>query len=220
MKAWKSDLFQAFFFVCMSKKTMAVGMNQFLIVGLGNPGEEYRRTRHNVGFSVVEELVMRWSGGGFKNKWQAEFVSLKLGNCTLHLVKPQSFMNRSGKPVATFCNFFKLTAEQLLVIHDDLDMNPGRIKLVKGGGAGGHNGIKSIAESIGSREFNRLKLGIGRPGKGGIHKGFPVEKYVLSNFDQVDLETFSSRYDAIEDGVRLLVEGETGRAMTLLNSLK
>jgi PTH1 family peptidyl-tRNA hydrolase len=129
-------------------------------------------------------------------------------------------MNRSGKAVVQFYRFYKVNPDQLLVVHDDLDMAPGRVKLVKGGGAGGHNGIKSLVESLGTKEFYRLKIGIGRPGNGAVHAGFPVDKYVLSNVTHEDFNILQSRYNSIEDGILAFLQGNPAKAMNLLNSLK
>lgn len=192
----------------------------FLIVGLGNPGEEYCSTRHNVGFHVIDKLAMRWNASLSQEKWQAQYTSLSIEKRKVHLIKPLTFMNRSGRSVCQFYRFFKLSPDQLLVVHDDLDMAPGRIKLVKGGGNGGHNGIKSLVDSLGVRDFYRLKIGIGRPGKGDVHADFPVEKYVLSNLSSEEREALRTRYDGLFDGVLLLLRGELGKAMTLLNAMK
>ena len=192
----------------------------FIIVGLGNPGDQYCSTRHNAGFFIVDELARRWNTTISHEKWHAEYVSLLVDRVKVYLVKPVTFMNRSGTAVAHFFRFYKVYPDQLLVVHDDLDMAPGRIKLVKGGGAGGHNGIKSLVETLGTKEFYRLKIGIGRPGTGTIHAGFPVEKYVLSNFTDEDFNILQSRYDSVEDGIRIFLQGDPARAMNLLNSLK
>lgn len=192
----------------------------FIIVGLGNPGEQYRSTRHNVGFIVLDELARRWNSSITHAKWHAHYVSLTVDGQKVHLVKPETFMNRSGQAVSNFYRFFKVKPDRLMVIHDDLDMNSGRIKLVKGGGAGGHNGIKSLVEILGTKDFYRLKIGIGRPGNGAVHASFPVDKYVLSNFTEEDVNILQSRYDSFEDGIRIFLEGNPSKAMTLLNSLK
>jgi len=191
-----------------------------LIVGLGNPGEQYCSNRHNIGFLIVDELAERWNVSIAKEKWHANYTSLSHSGRKLHVLKPMTFMNLSGKAVVQHYRFFKMEPTQLLVIHDDLDMASGRIKLVKGGGAGGHNGIKSIVDTLGTKDFFRLKIGIGRPGKGDVHQDFPVEKYVLSNLSDVEMDIFKSRFDDLEKGLGLFVQGESGRAMTLLNSLK
>lgn len=191
-----------------------------LIVGLGNPGAQYLATRHNVGFFVIDELARRWKSPLMQEKWQAEYGSLSVDGGKIHLVKPLTFMNRSGKAVSQFYRFYKITPDQLLVIHDDLDMAPGRIKLVKGGGAGGHNGIKSLVETLGTPAFYRLKIGIGRPGNGAVHSDFPVDKYVLGNFSDEELTLLQSRYDNLTEGIQLFLHGYPAKAMNLLNSLK
>ena len=192
----------------------------FIVAGLGNPGDQYRSTRHNVGFFIVDELARRWHSATFLEKWQAQYVSLSVDEQKVHLIKPVTFMNRSGKAVVYFYRFYNVNPDQLLVVHDDLDMAPGRIKLVKGGGAGGHNGIKSLVETLGTKEFYRLKIGIGRPGNGVVHADFPVDKYVLGNVTEEDFNILQSRYDSIEDGIRTFLQGNPARAMNLLNSLK
>ncbi len=193
---------------------------QYLIVGLGNPGQQYAANRHNIGFIIVDELARCWNSIPFQAKGQAEYVSLSVGGEKIHLVKPLTYMNLSGKAVDQFFRFFKLTADQLLVIHDDLDMAPGRIKLVQGGGTGGHNGIKSLVETLGTKEFYRLKVGIGRPGNGLVHPDFPVDKYVLSNFTKEEAALLQSRFSPIENGLRYFLQGNPVKAINLLNSLK
>lgn len=200
--------------------SMAMEANDCLIVGLGNPGEQYRSTRHNIGFMVVDQLMKKWGGDAFQEKWQALHASAFFRGKKLHIIKPLTFMNRSGKAVVQYYRFFKIFPDQLLIVHDDLDMTPGRIKLVKGGGAGGHNGIKSIVETLGTPDFYRLKIGIGRPGKGGIHPDFPVENYVLSNFDELEMKIVEARFLSLQQGVELFLQGETAKALGLLNSLK
>ncbi|MCP4340373.1 MAG: aminoacyl-tRNA hydrolase [Desulfobulbaceae bacterium] len=200
--------------------TLSMEKKDFIIVGLGNPGEQYRSTRHNAGFFVVDELARRWGSNISQGKWDARYVSLSVDHQKVHLVKPETFMNRSGKAVLPFFRFYKVDPDQLMVVHDDLDMAPGRIKLVKGGGAGGHNGIRSLVETLGTKEFYRLKIGIGRPGNGAVHAEFPVDKYVLSNFSDEDLNILQSRYNSLEDGIRDFLQGNSSKAMTLLNSLK
>ncbi len=194
--------------------------SDYVIVGLGNPGEQYCSTRHNIGFFVLDELAKRWSSPIICEKWHARYVSLTIGGNKVHLVKPDTYMNLSGKAVVHFFRFFKVKPDQLLVIHDDLDMAPGRVKLVKGGGAGGHNGIKSLVEALGVKDFYRLKIGIGRPGTGTVHPSFPIEKYVLSDITADDFAILQSRYDDLEDGIRLFLKGDPAKAMNLLNSLK
>lgn len=191
-----------------------------LIVGLGNPGEQYKNNRHNIGFLVIDEMATRWKTSVSKEKWSSLYGSLSLSGRKTHLLKPMTYMNVSGKAVLQCCNFFKVSQAQLLVVHDDLDMAPGRIKLVRGGGAGGHNGIKSIVGVMGTKDFFRLKIGIGRPGQGEVHKDFPVEKYVLSDLCEAELELMGGRFENLEKGLRFFAEGNPAKAMNLLNSLK
>jgi PTH1 family peptidyl-tRNA hydrolase len=199
---------------------MNPGKKELLIVGLGNPGKEYAATRHNVGFLAADELARCWGFGRFQSKWQAEVVSNVVESCRIHLIKPQTYMNRSGFAVSQFFRFYKAGPERMLVVHDDLDMHVGRIKLVRGGGDGGHNGIKSICEHLGTKDFFRLKVGIGRPGRGGVHEDFPVEKYVLSNFARDELDLLDERFVQVERGLRLFITDGFAKAMNIINGLK
>jgi len=192
-----------------------------LIVGLGNPGAEYEDTKHNVGFLVLDTLYNYFDrNSNFKDKWNGLYGSTTYNQDKVHFLKPLTYMNRSGQSVAGAYTFFKIGPDRLVVVHDDLDMPPGRVKLVKGGGHGGHNGIKSIVSSIGTNDFYRLKIGIGRPGQGDIHKDFPVEKYVLSSFSSDELSLLRERCEQIVDGIKYLLDGDIGRAKGALNSLK
>jgi len=192
----------------------------FLIVGLGNPGDQYAKSRHNIGFLIIDQLAKVWDGTLALEKWDGLYASFSFPQAKVFLVKPQTFMNRSGRSVSQYLRFFKIASTRLLVIHDDLDMDVGRIKLVLGGGAGGHNGIKSITDAIGIKEYYRLKIGIGRPGKGGVHSQYPVEKYVLSSIDENEHEVLQSRYKAIVGGIESFLEDGPDKAMNLLNCLK
>jgi PTH1 family peptidyl-tRNA hydrolase len=197
-----------------------MGSNEYLIAGLGNPGSEYQATRHNIGFIFLEELERYWNFFGEKEKWKSLYLTGNVDGCKIHLIRPMTFMNRSGDSVVQFYNFFKLHPERLLVIHDDLDTAPRRIPRDKGGGDGGHNGIRSIATRLGENGFYRLKIGIGRPGNGDIHPDFPVEKYVLSSFTANERELLEKRFSDLERGIRFFLSGDSQKAMGLLNSLK
>lgn len=199
---------------------LPMAIKPFIIVGLGNKGSRYDDTRHNVGFAVVDELAQRWQVQIDREKWHALSSRVQLFGRTVLFLKPMTFMNLSGKGVVEFAHFFKVDPDQILVIHDDLDMTPGRIKLVKGGGDGGHKGIKSLVQNLGSRDFYRLKVGIGRPGQGDVHRDFPVEKYVLAPLGDDERQVLDSRYDTIEEGVHLFLGDDPAKAMSILNSLK
>ncbi len=194
--------------------------NMFLVVGLGNPGSEYADTRHNAGFIVIDELARRFGVSVDHEKWQAYSAQLTLWGGKICLLKPSTFMNLSGRAVARYVDFYKVRSEQILVVHDDLDMTLGRVKLVAGGGAGGHNGIRSLVEYLGTKDFLRLKLGIGRPGRLSLYSGMPVEKYVLAPFSPDERMLLEQRMDNIEKGLEYLVCDGIAKAMNLLNTIK
>ena len=193
----------------------------FLFVGLGNPGEKYSGTRHNVGFDVIDAMAAGYADGdSFVQKWDALAMKVSLWGATIHLVKPQTYMNLSGRAVARYLDFYKVPLDSMVVIHDDLDMRTGRLKLVSGGGTGGHHGIRSIVESIGDNKFYRLKIGIGRPGSGSGLVQIPVEKYVLTSFCPEEATLITERMTDILTGLRKFVEDTPLQSMNYLNSFK
>jgi len=149
-------------------------------VGLGNPGQQYLMTRHNIGFMVIDAVARSYNFPSFSKKFKSEYSEHKINNMPVGLLKPQTFMNLSGQAVQQIMAFYKLKPEQLIVIHDDLDLIPGQVKVKFGGGAGGHNGLKSIDQCIGNAYW-RLRLGIGHPGERHL-----VTPYVLSAFPSAD----------------------------------
>jgi PTH1 family peptidyl-tRNA hydrolase len=184
-----------------------------LIVGLGNPGAQYEQTRHNAGFWFVEAVARR-HGGSFKsdNKFHGEACKVLVGSRELWLLKPMTFMNRSGQAVAALARFYKIAPENILVAHDELDLPPGEARLKSGGGHGGHNGLRDTIAQLGSREFQRLRLGIGHPGHSSQVTGYVLGKAPAD--EQIAME------NAIEralDVVPLIVGGEPQKAMNLLH---
>ncbi len=192
----------------------------YLIVGLGNPGRDYEHTRHNVGFQVVDAIVRNEGGYLELNKWDALYCRVSLWGARLFFVKPQSFMNLSGKSVVRFADFFKISHDRILVIHDDIDMNPGRLKLVAGGGPGGHNGIRSLIQCLGTKDFFRLKYGVGRPGQNGVHADIPVDRYVLASLSSEEQELLDKRMSPLSSGVEAFVKSGSQQAMNIINSVK
>lgn len=152
-----------------------------LICGLGNPGREYERHRHNIGFMVVEALLSRARAELNQEKFQAKVGQGSLGSERILFVEPQTYMNLSGRALAEAARFYKIAVEDILVIHDELDLPFGRLQLKAGGGTGGHNGLKSSVQSLGADGFIRLRFGIGKPE--GPNAKERVAGYVLSNFD-------------------------------------
>jgi peptidyl-tRNA hydrolase, PTH1 family len=149
-----------------------------LVVGLGNPGQRYERDRHNVGFMVVDELARR-HGATFKGKFSGYLAEARVAGARLALVKPDTYMNDSGRCVQPAVAFYKTPLESLLVVHDEVDLDLGRLQARLGGGLAGHNGLRSIAARLGSPDFLRLRVGVGRPGRGDPRD---VADFVLAPF--------------------------------------
>lgn len=153
-----------------------------LVAGLGNPGREHEHDRHNAGWMVVDELARR-HGGTWRSKFNGQLVETRVGECRVALLKPETYMNESGRSIAAAARFFKVDPGSLLVVHDDVDLDPGRLQARLGGGLAGHNGLRSIAQALGTQDFLRLRIGVGRPGRGDPR---PVADYVLSAFAAED----------------------------------
>jgi PTH1 family peptidyl-tRNA hydrolase len=167
-----------------------------LVVGLGNPGREYARNRHNVGYLVVDELARR-HGGSWRSKFSGQLAEIRLDGHKVALLKPETFMNDSGRAVSAAARFYKLEPDEVLVIHDEGDFDLGRLELKVGGGLGGHNGLRSVAQHLKTQDFLRLRIGVGRPDRGDRR---PLADYVLSNFEpQDDADALVGRAaDAVE----------------------
>jgi PTH1 family peptidyl-tRNA hydrolase len=167
-----------------------------LVAGLGNPGREYERTRHNVGWLVADELVRR-HGESYRSKFSGKLAELRVGDGRLAVLKPETYMNESGRSVGAAARFFKVPPEHTLLVHDDVDLEEGRLQARVGGGLAGHNGLRSIAKHLGTNDFVRLRIGVGRPERGDPR---PVADYVLSPFDpSFDVDALVARAaDAVE----------------------
>jgi PTH1 family peptidyl-tRNA hydrolase len=180
-----------------------------LVAGLGNPGRKYADTRHNVGFMVADELARR-HGGSWRAKFSGDLAEMRLDGLRLAVLKPQTYMNESGRSVGAAVRFFKVDPEVLLVVHDEVDLEPGRLQARLGGGLAGHNGLRSVAQHLGTPEFARLRIGVGRPERGDPR---PVADFVLSPFPpEVDVEGLVARAaDAVETVAREGVEEAQNR---------
>lgn len=167
-----------------------------LVAGLGNPGTEHARDRHNVGWMVVDELARRHAGS-FRAKYRGKVSEVRAGDARLVLLKPETYMNESGSSIQSAAAFYKLAPDEVLVVHDDVDLETARLQARLGGGLAGHNGLRSIASRLGSQDFLRLRVGVGRPGRGDPR---PVADYVLSPFaPEDDPEALVARAaDAVE----------------------
>ncbi len=167
-----------------------------LVVGLGNPGREYARNRHNVGYLVVDELARRHDGT-WRSKFSGQIAEIRLDGHKVALLKPETYMNESGRSVGAAARFFKVDPDAVLVVHDDGDLELGRLQVRLGGGLAGHNGLRSLAQHLKSQDFLRLRVGVGRPERGDPR---PLADWVLSDFEpHEDAEALVARAaDAVE----------------------
>jgi PTH1 family peptidyl-tRNA hydrolase len=182
--------------VRLLRRGEAASTLDLLVAGLGNPGREYERTRHNVGWLVADELARR-HGGSFRSKFSGRLAEVRADGGRLALLKPETYMNESGRSVAAAARFFKVSPERILLVHDDVDLAEGRLQARLGGGLAGHNGLRSIAQHLRTNDFLRLRIGVGRPERGDPR---PVADYVLSPFEpHVDVDALVARAaDAVE----------------------
>lgn len=186
----------------------------YLVAGLGNPGEKYNLTRHNVGFVYLDYLADKFHASFVQSKWQALSAKVEVFNEQVLLLKPQTFMNLSGRSVLPAASYFKIPPEQIIVIHDDLDMPVGKVKIVSNRGSGGHNGIRSIIDTLGSKNFIRIKSGIGRP-----ETPIPIEKYVLTKMTPFEMEKVDESKFQIYQALKYIISESVDVAMNKINSL-
>ena len=186
-----------------------------LIVGLGNPGPQYEHTRHNAGAWLIELLAVRYHLTLKANtKFSGQYAKLSLPSSDVHLLIPSTFMNRSGQAVQALANYFKITPEEIMVAHDELDFDPGTARLKQAGGHGGHNGLRDIINKLGgSKEFYRMRIGIGHPGdKNQVHN------YVLARPSIADKDNIYRTIEDIESVIETIISGDMASAMTTLHT--
>ncbi len=184
-----------------------------LLAGLGNPGVKYARTRHNVGFRIIDSLADMFSLSLDKSRFDTKYSKGTVNGIKAVLAKPQSFMNRSGFPLRKIAAYFKINTSDIIVVHDDLDLDFGKIKIVKNRGHGGHNGIKSIIEAFGTKDFIRVRVGIGRP-----HGGKEVIAHVLSSFENDEEKELENIVKKSVDTCLMIMEQGFKKAMTVCNN--
>ena len=185
-----------------------------VIVGLGNPGSKYTETRHNAGFWFIEELAREYSASfRQEKKFHGEVAKISLAGKDIWLLKPETFMNRSGLAVQSLMSFYRITADQLLVAHDEIDLPPGIAKLKTGGGHGGHNGLRDIINQLGTKDFHRLRIGVGHPGSKD-----QVVDYVLHNASRDDRLLIDRDIDDAVQVMPDLASGALEQAMQKLHS--
>ena len=188
-----------------------------LIIGLGNPGPQYDKTRHNAGFAAIDYFAGTLNLSINTAKMRGEYCSTRLSGKQVVLLKPQNFMNRSGECAALFVKYFEIALQDIFVVHDDLDLAPGRVKVVSGGGAGGHNGIRSLISHLGTGDFARLKIGIGHPRDMEETAAMPVERFVLSRFPDDQWRTLHNNLAVIAEGILLFIHQGIEAAMNKVN---
>ncbi len=183
-----------------------------LVVGLGNPGDEYARTRHNVGFLVADRLAVLARARFTAQKFAAELAEARLGPERAWIMKPQTYMNASGEAVGAALRFWKLGLEDLVVVHDDLELEPFRVQLKVGGGHGGHNGLKSVNAHVGGPDYARVRFGVGRP-----PQFMDPADYVLGRFAKADEAELEASVERATEAARLAVELGAEKAMNRVN---
>ena len=183
-----------------------------LIVGLGNPGKQYEQTRHNAGFWFVEE-VARQTGCQFRpeTKFLGEVARVQSAGLDYWLLKPATFMNRSGQSIQALANFYKIDVDEILVVHDELDLEPGVARLKKGGGHGGHNGLRDTIAALSSKDFQRLRLGIGHPGDRNMVVDYVLKSPSKPHFNQIE--------EAIYQASKVLPQVISGDVATAMQEL-
>ena len=189
------------------------GAVEYILVGLGNPGKEYERTRHNAGFMAMDYISGRCGAKIDRAKFSALVGETTVNGKRVLLMKPQTFMNSSGEAVAAAAKFYKIAPENIIVISDDVSLDVGRVRVRRKGSHGGQKGLKSIQECLGTEDYQRIKIGVGaKP-----HPDYDMAAWVLSTFEPKDIEAISENYPRIYDGLCKMLEGDTEEAMQICN---
>ncbi len=188
-------------------------MKNYLLVGLGNPGIKYERNRHNIGFCLIDYFTSQINSEDYIDKFNSKYTLVRLNDNKIHIIKPQTYMNRSGVSVRNCKDFFKIAPNNIIVVYDDMDLALGSLKIKSSGGSAGHNGIKSLIDEIGSNNFVRIRIGIGKP----LNKE-NVNNYVLSNFKKDEFEALSRIKNRIEEIIKDIIFEGIIFAMNKFNS--
>ncbi len=196
------------------KQTSGGSTYDYLIVGLGNPGAKYETTRHNAGFLCIENMENELDFKAKKLKFHALIGDTKIANKKVLVMKPQTMMNNSGTAVGECASFYKIPSQNIIVIFDDISLEPGKLRIKRKGSAGGHNGIKSIIAHLGSEEFPRIKLGVGKK----PHPDYDLADWVLSNFPKKDIPLMREAMDNALGALEMMIKGDTEGAMSKYNS--
>jgi len=197
-----------------SDSSQSAGNIEYIVVGLGNPGKEYERTRHNAGFLTIDYISGRCGAKIDRAKFSALVGEATIAGKRVLLMKPQTFMNASGDAVAAAARFYKIHAENVIILVDDISLDVGRLRVRRKGSHGGHNGLKSIEAQLSSTEYQRIKIGVGaKP-----HPDYDLVDWVLGTFGVKDMELLSAGYSKAYDGLCKMLEGDTEGAMQICNA--
>ncbi len=180
----------------------------WLLAGLGNPGEKYAGNRHNIGFMAVDAMAEEYGFPPFRSKFQGQVSEGRIGGSKVVLLKPQTYMNNSGQSVAAAAKFFKIPPERIVALHDELDINSATLKVKRGGGNAGHNGLKSIDSHLNTKDYWRIRLGVGHPGD-----KVRVHGYVLSDFSKTERVGIERMIESVRDCIPFLLDGAEGEFM-------
>lgn len=210
-----ADIFDLFKQISKSNEHSATPIS-WLIVGLGNYGEKYRRTRHNAGFLAIDAFAQSHNTRIDRAKFHSLCSEMTLGNHRLLLMKPQTLMNASGLAVQEAAEFYKIPADHILVLSDDITQSPGLLRVRRKGSAGGHNGLKDIIACLGTDAFPRIRLGVGEK----PHPDYDLASWVLSEFSSAEMESLTSTFPTVEEGIQKILDGNFDNAMQICNSFR
>ncbi|MBE6599150.1 MAG: aminoacyl-tRNA hydrolase [Ruminococcaceae bacterium] len=210
-----ADIFELFKKIG-SQTTTSGGTPEYIIAGLGNPGDKYLTTRHNAGFMAMDYLSQKLSAPIRQIKFKSVVGNAVIGGKNVLLMKPQTYMNLSGEAVGEAAKFYKIAPERIIILVDDTALAPGRMRLRKGGSAGGHNGLKSLIEHLGTEEFPRVRLGVGEK----PHKEYDMADWVLGKMSDADLKLLFQCLEASLPACELIMDGKMDEAMGKFNGFK
>lgn len=181
----------------------------WLLAGLGNPGDQYARNRHNIGFMAADEIASQYGFGPWKSKYKAEMAEGSIDGVKVILLKPQTYMNLSGESVASAAKFYKIPTSRVVVFYDEVELPPGKMRVKLGGGNAGHNGLKSMDEHMPDKNYWRVRLGVGRP----PHQQMDLADYVLGNFNSDEMRWVKDLTKSVAKNVNLMLAGQDSEYM-------
>lgn len=206
-------IFELFKSIAGSDSNESAGPAQYLIVGLGNPGDKYTHTRHNVGFMVLDSFAEKYGGGKWKLKFKSLYADVVVNKKRCILLKPSTYMNKSGEAVQEAMNFYKIPIENVIVVCDDITLSPSHIRIRIKGSDGGHNGLKNIIYLTGKNTFPRVRIGVGaKP-----HPEYDLADWVLSNFKKDEIPLMEEAFNKSVDALSLIVDDNINKAMNMYN---